>query len=306
MTTKQTYFEKETQCRMLFDSLGPCYHIWTNENFEVIFTSEEEFKAGMNIFALCCLLRPKVRILTFVLMSNHIHIVLAGNLEDILELIELFKHHLSRYMKAHNRFINWDHFMPNNRVLSSLEDIRNVIIYNNRNGFVVSRDCTPFSYQWGANRYYYSPDSKQLSILGGKKMCVKAMREVMCSRVVDALSEVVWSEGVICPIKYCDISNGERLFQDASHYFDKLSKNMESNKAIAKEIGESIFYSDGELFSLLCRTCKERFGNSIPGSIQPEAKIEMAKMLRYEYNASSKQIQRMLKLQPQILASLGL
>ncbi len=43
------------------------------------------------------------------------------------------------------------------RVLETAVDVRNVLSYNNRNGFLVSPDETPFSYRWGAGRWTDTP-----------------------------------------------------------------------------------------------------------------------------------------------------
>ena len=48
-------------------SLPDCI-LWTPENQQVIFTCEDDFKTGMNIFALCAVLYPSIAILTFELI----------------------------------------------------------------------------------------------------------------------------------------------------------------------------------------------------------------------------------------------
>ena len=83
-----------------------------------------------------------------------------------------------------------------------------------------------------------------------------------------------------------------------------LGKNIECNKEIAKEIGESISYTEEELYSAIGIRCKQEFGTANPSQIPAQAKIEMAKVMRYEYNASIKQIHRMLRLENDVLNSI--
>lgn len=102
--------------------------------------------------------------------------------------------------------------------------------------------------------------------------------------------------------------NGEGLFRDAVHYFYLLGKNIESNKEIAKEIakeiGESVAYTEDELYAAVCKKCRNEYGTANPTQIPADAKIAMAKVMRYEYNATQKQIQRMLRLDQGILQSI--
>ena len=50
--------------------------------------------------------------------------------------------------------------------------------------------------------------------------------------------------------------------------------------------------------------CKEKYNNRNPSLLGSEAKMDVAKMMRYEYNAGTKQIQRMLKMDAAVLAAL--
>ena len=113
-------------------------------------------------------------------------------------------------------------------------------------------------------------------------------------------------DGYASPLSFCNIHTGESLFRDAAHYFNKLSKSIESNAQIAKEIGESVWYTDDELYSIVRKLCKENYGAVSPASITPNDRVSLAKTLHYEFNAGAKQLQRMLKLDSSILNALGI
>lgn len=81
---------------------------------------------------------------------------------------------------------------------------------------------------------------------------------------------------------------------------------MESNALIAKEIGESVWYTDDELYAILRKKSRQQYGAESPSVLRPTDKIELAKMLHYEYNATLKQLSRMLKLDFSVLRSLGI
>ncbi len=301
-----SYYEKEALCEAKFRELGECYHLWTPENHEIIFTDTADFKTGMNLFGISARLNADVTILTFELMSNHIHITASGREHQITQLFDTFKGLLLKWMKNESRTMSLDKFRAKARRLMTLEDLRNVIAYDNRNGFVVSPEHTPFTYPWGANRYYFSPDSCLLAEQGSKPFSLRERRLVSHSRIADDAEGLLMFDGYASPLSFCDIHTGEALFRDASHYFNKLSKSVESNASIAKEIGESIWYTDDELYSIVRKIGKERYGAVSPAAIAPNDRIDLAKTLHYEFNASAKQLQRMLKLDSSILKALGI
>lgn len=293
-------------CQQAFENLGECYHLWTPERFEIIFSSEDDFRCGMNIIGICARLFPNIRILTFEIMSNHFHFTMAGGLTCILDFFETLKKFLSRHFRKGGRTVDWSGFKASTRALTSLEDLRNVIVYNNRNGYIVSRDHTPFSYPWGANRYYFHPDARMLSELKSRPMTLRERQSATNSRMADDITELMMFEGCCSPLSFCSIQHGESLFRDASHYFYLISKNIEANKQIAKEVGESVFYTDNELFAAIAHISRERYGAPSLTEASSSAKLELARIMRYEYNATSKQIMRFLKLSQKILESIGI
>lgn len=301
----KSFREKESICVLEFNRLGDCYHLWTPENFDIIFNCDDDFKDGMGIIAVAAALFPDIRIITFELMSNHLHIAAAGREERLRALAEWLKKILMRFACCKGRTPDWKRFDVKMRKMTSIEDFRNVIVYDNKNGYVVSPAHTPFSYPWGANRYYFNPDAWELAQLKAKPMTVNEIRRLTHSRVADKVKGLLCLDGYALPVSFCDIKAGERLFRDASHYFSKLSRSIETSREIAREIGESIFYNDSELYASICALCRKQYGEAVPSRITAQQKIEMARTMRFEYNASAKQIQRVLKLDTSTLGMLG-
>ena len=77
-----------------------------------------------------------------------------------------------------------------------------------------------------------------------------------------------------------------------------------TGKEIASLIGESIFYNDIELYSLCSRLAKEQYNTPNPSLVPKDGKIALANTLHYDYNASNKQIVRLLKLEINTVNSL--
>ena len=295
---------QEYRCSIAFESAGPFRHLWTPEDHPILFTSEAEFRTAMNIVGVCARLFPQVRIYTFEWMSNHLHMMLSGAEPDIRALFDLIKECLKRQLKSWGRLDTLTTFVCKLRDIETLDDARNVIVYDNRNGFLVTPPTSPFTYPWGANRYYFNTDAQERYRQCRKKMTVNEIRESIKGRFADKITPLYSLDGYACPMEFCDITGGERLFRDARHYFFAVSRNVESQKKIAAEIGERIFYTDDELFAAISAISKARYDTAAPTLLPAQAKIEVARLMHYEYNAGNKQIQRMLRLDAGTVESL--
>lgn len=298
------FYDQEKLCAIVFAESGTCWHLCTPEDYKIIFTCDEEFKVGMDIIGICARLFPQVRMFTFELMSNHLHMFLAGREEDIRSLFALIKKLFGRQLAVWGRPDSLSGFDCKLRVVETLDDGRNVLAYDNRNGFLVNPATSPFSYPWGANRYYYNVDAKERYRLIRRKMPVWRIRQSVRGGFADKIEPLHMLDGYACPMDFCDIEGGERLFRNARHYFFSVSRNIESQKKIAAEVGERIFYTDDELFAAVSTYCKNRYDCGAPTQLPAQAKQEVAQMMHFDYNAGNIQIQRILRLDAQIVNAL--
>ena len=303
-SSRQSFSEKETRCEVLFHNLLPCWHLYTSEDFEIIFSSNEDFKAGMILMALCALSFPGVKILAFQLMSNHLHIVLSGNEDDCHAFFRMLRHRLQVYLKGLERTVDLSGWEERLGAVKDLDYLRTVIAYTNRNGFLVHPDETPFSYRWGTNSLFFNPDVSALHALGDEKLTVRKLRSIIHSSAYDHKAGMKMIDGYVSPSVYCDISTAMSLFRSGHHYFYLISKDIEGQQRIAAELGESVSYTDNELFAAVVSICRKVYGTGKPSVIPSEAKLAVARKMRYEYNASDKQISRILRLDRSILTAL--
>lgn len=298
------YYEKENVINAKFLNIGNIYHLCTGENFDIIFATEDDFKAGISLMGLSAKWYNDIKIFTFELMSNHIHIMAAGKEETLQDFFNAYKKMLEKHFKDSDRDIRWKDFCCKLFRVESLQNSRNVIAYINRNGFVVHTDRTPFSYEWGANRFFFNPEAKERHRSNWTPMTQTARQTVSRSRKFDHVKGLFVIDGYVSPLCFCDIVGGEAFFHDARQYFSKISKNVESMKDIAASIGESIYYTDDDLFNITVKLSQEQFGEARPSFLTKEAKLKLARTLHYDFNASNKQIQRILRLDDYIVNGL--
>lgn len=293
---KKDYFRLEEECEFRFRRMGPCYHLCTGEDSPLLFHNEEPFRVAMDMVAFTLALFPDITILTFQLMSNHLHFALCGSEERIRlwfgKLVSSLASHpaLAESKKAISAL------EPRIFPVDSLENMRNVIAYINRNGFIVDYNHTPFSYPWGANKFFFNTEAKQRYESLKEKATMRWKRQAFHSNLADNLTGIFLIDGYVSPICFCDVNAAEGLFRNAQHYFSKIAKSIESSASIARMIGESFYYLDDELYSIVVGMCTREYNCKTPSMIPVQAKLALARKMRFDYNASVKQISRILKL----------
>lgn len=295
------FYRMEAECELKFRELGPCYHLCTSENTPILFHNEGEFKTAMNIIALASGLFPDIAILTFEVMSNHLHFALCGNVNRIHEWFKKMVILLRRHPELKDSKEAVGSLQEKIIVVGNLDNLRNVIAYINRNGYVADSGHTPFSYPWGANRLFFNDEAKSRHELLKIMATARWKRSAFHSNLGDNLTKLYHLDGYVSPMCFCNIRLAEGLFINAHQFFSKISKSVESSAIIAKEIGESVYYTDNELFSIISQKCNIQYGCKSPSMIPAEAKVSIAKMMHYEYNSSAKQISRILRMEIDIV-----
>lgn len=306
----------ESVCEAAFARGGPYWHLYTDgEMMDIIFTQPQDFMFGMTLLGLCCAAFPRCRVLTFTLMSNHIHVVLAGSEKDIRGFFAYFKERLRRYLSGEKRFCRMERFEAELFEIPDLRALRNEIIYVNRNGYVVSPDCTPFSYWWSAGVFFFNPMGKMLPVCPFSSLTKRDQRSLCRSRdltLPDAY--LVWrgfrpgreapAGMLLYPPSFCVIDEAEGFFRNAQQYFRRLSRDHEAHSEVANRLSEKIFLTDDELYGAICAISTKDYGISTPNLLPAKDKENLARRMHFDYNASNKQIQRMLKLSPSKVAEL--
>lgn len=296
-----TFLEKERLCEREFETNGPFWHLYTDgTQMENIFTNDEEMDIGMALLAVSCVLSPSLRLVTFQLMRNHVHLILAGEREACLALFVGYKQRLVKVYGKRETAVDWSKFQAEILPINDLRSLRNEIVYTNRNAFVANPSYTPFNYPWGGGCAYFSPILDRLPVKSVKELGLTKGRRLTHCRELDGLENLRFVGETVFVPSFCSISLGERIFQDARSYFNSLTRNAEAFSQIAARIKDKVFMTDDEIYAVAVRYAEEKC-NSRLSLLSPESKIQLAKELHFKYNASNQQLRRILKMDINIL-----
>lgn len=292
-----SFAELERQCEEVFLLRGPFYHLCTpGEDTLILFETDEDFRFAMNLVALVTHLSPDVNIITFEVMDSHLHVIAEGPPPGANDWFGQLRKRLFRYYQSTGRVRDLSNFQPNIIPINDLSFLRNSIAYVNRNGYLVQPKFTPFSYPWGANRFYFNPDARFRQDGRYRDLSYDEKRRLFRSNTIEYPEMHSLVDGYISPADYCNLDLGESLFRNARHYFSLISRSVEGFQDIAKLLGDRFFCTDDELFIIIRQISKDKYGSSRPDILPPDKKRELAKMMYYDYKAGVQQIRRMLRV----------
>ena len=299
-----TFVEKEQFCENLFEANGPFWHVYSDGTLQTdIFCSKEEFREGMIALAVCAVLFGKAQLVTFELMNNHVHFIMMGAREDCLEFFGYYKQRLLRTLKRMGRVVDLSGFSASILQIESLKDLRNEIVYANRNAYVANQNYTPFSYPWGGGWAYFSPVIDLLPVVSTQQIGYTKTRELTHYRDVSALDSLKFVGNVPFIPSFCRVDIGQGVFQNARSYFHLLSRNAEAYSQIAIRLKDTVFLTDDEMFVVAARCAEECYSNKLR-MLTPDQRIGLARKLHYDYNASNSQLRRVLRLEMAVLNEL--
>lgn len=300
-----TFNEQERICERVFEMSGPFWHLYTDgRKMEDFLCDEDDFKRALTALAVSAKLFDKIRIITFELMGNHIHLILSGEMEDCIEFFRIFKLRLRKILRSKGRLVDWGPFNCDVLPIESLAALRNEIVYVNRNGFVANPRYTPFSYPWGGGCAYFLPSFHMLPSLSIKDIGFNRSRELTHFRDVKMIEALEFVGDISYIPSFCRIDIGESMFRDARSYFHSLTRNVEAFCQIAERLKDMVFLTDDEMYAAAVKYAELTFSNRQLNALSPEQKIRMAKELHFKYNASNQQIRRLLKIDIDILTEL--
>ena len=300
-----SFTEKEKICERIFISNGPYWHIYTDgTKMQNVFISKEDFIMGMWCLAAAQHLCKSVRIITFELMGNHIHLILAGAKEDCIKVFNLFAARLKKAFPKRQRAINWSQFKMEILPIENLQALRNEIIYANRNAFVANPDYTPDSYPWGGGCAYFCPWIQHLKTRSFGELPILTQRGILHTRDIAPFADLKAIDSMPFIPSFCDIQLGESIFRDARSYFNSLTRNAEAFSQIATRLKDSIFLTDEELYSVICSHINKEYSIKTPSQLSAQQKIDTARHMHFNYNASNQQLRRMLRMDIAILEEL--
>lgn len=268
------------------------------------FRDNNDFKMGMNLVAiLACVL--SVDVLSFVLMSNHVHFVLCCTHQQADHFINEYKRRYSQYIqkkygiKELLRKVQVD-IQPISGMNESLEWC---IAYVQMNPVAAGICLNATGYPWGTGNAFFKAIGPKGQRLG--TFSERACRKILHSKEKLKPNLLVGEDGYILPESYVKTDLVETVFRTPKR-MDFFLRNSSKAKRRLEVSGDQAIpaFRDQIVLSAIPDLCQSLFQQPSMEGMTEDERSELLKQLRFRFSANVNQLCRVTGLSYEIVTSL--
>lgn len=254
------------------------------------FQDEDDFKAAMNMVAVAAYV-CRIKVLNFILMSNHVHFVVQAGAEGARQFIDYFKLLYSKYMR--NKYGLAKYLRGNTSDIRETsacnESLERAIAYVHMN-CVAANICThPSQYPWGCGSVFFYPRRSAMGVPLSSLSQRECIRQIH-SNVQLPPDYMLTHEGFINPGSYVPVSFVENLFRSPKRFQFFLNNSFKAKNRMAMDAMPS--FRDHVILSGLSDLCHSLFRKTAVEELSDPEKSEMLKQLRFRFSADLAQLSR--------------
>ena len=259
------------------------------------FRDEEDFKVAMNYIAIEAARHPEVVVLTFILMSNHVHFVLKGRREDAAAFVESFK---QRYSLYYQKKYGVKEFLRRNgldikEIPYDNEAPEKVISYVQMNSVAANICAFCNQYPWGTGNLFFNATTPKGIKLGN--MSDRARQKALHSNFTKLPEHwILGDDGYILPCCYVDVKAVEQLFRTPKRMQYFLHSSSKARKRLENTCLPA--FRDQVILVAIPDLCQSLFQKDSFSALTEEEQSEFLRQLRYRFSADINQLARVCGL----------
>lgn len=257
------------------------------------FQDNADFKIGMNYVAILAT-SLNIQILSFILMSNHVHFVLAGSRPDVVRFITEFKR---RYSSYYRHKYGKQEFLRRNDVNIKeifLEDeaLERAIAYVQMNS-VAANICAHASlYPWGTGSAFFNSNPRSGKTASG--FSGNALMRLFHSKESVPGHFLILDSGYVDPMSYVPVRFVEQLFRTPTRMNYFLNNSSKARVRLEKIPTPS--FRDQNILASIPDLSYSLFRAKDYHELQETQLSELVKQMRFRFSADIGQLARVLEL----------
>ena len=250
------------------------------------FRDEDDFKAGMNLVAVLAATVDLI-IISFILMSNHVHFMLGCDRELAEEFIRRFKQKYSQYYS--NKYGSCALLRDNDVDFRLLqiedESFERGLAYIQMNSVAANICLHPSLYPWGTGNCFFNKSplaEKRIGELSGRSRV-----SLLHSKLPVPANYRLDERGFVDPRSYVPVKFVESVF--------RTPKRMDwfmRNSSKAKRIIEAPSFNDQLISSAVRDLSTSLFRKSNTAELDDMQSAELFRQIRYRFSSDPAQIAR--------------
>lgn len=268
------------------------YWLVTTDHLEVRiwFKDDEDFKAAMNFVAVLSTMAG-LRIVAFVLMSNHVHFIL----ECEYSVAEVF---ISRLKKMYSQYYSKKYgacgFLRRNsvdyqEVAIGDESFERAVAYVQMNSVAANICLHPSGYPWGTGPTFFALAPEKGAEVGS--LSARARWRLLHSKLPIPDNYLVAAEGYILPSSYVPVTFVESVFRTP-----KRMNFFLQNSSKARKVKEAPAFSDQLIAGALRDLTVSLFHKNGINELSDAQLAELIRQIRFRFSSYPAQIGRVCGL----------
>lgn len=255
----------------------------------MLFEDEDDFRAGMNIVPICAYL-TKLKVLSFILMSSHVHFVLQCTGTEAKLFIDKYK---MLYSKHYCRKHGAREFLR--RLGTDIQEVKiedeslfRAIAYVVMNSVAANLVPNPTLYPWGTGAIVFSSMPSKGIMLG--ELSQRKQYMILKSRVDLPVDFILGDSGYILPSSYVPVKYVESLFRTPKRYSFFLNNSSKSKQRLNN--GEAPTFHDTVVRAAMKNLIQSLFRKASIADMDERQKVELIRQIQRRFGSDENQLVR--------------
>jgi REP element-mobilizing transposase RayT len=259
------------------------------------FRDDEDFTMGMNLVAILAI-AIHVNVLSFILMSNHVHFVLCCPYGKAMQFMNEYKRRYSQYLsgkyggKEQLRKVHVDI----RAISGNDESLEWAIAYVHMNPVAAGICLSATGYPWGTGNTFFKAKREKGRLLG--TLSERARRRLLHSKVELPLDFLVVEDGYILPESYVNRDFVESVFRTPARMNYFLNNSSKAKRRLESGEKGSPAFRDQIILSAIPDLCGSLFHKASVNELTKDEQTELLKQLRFRFSANVNQLARVTGL----------
>ena len=259
------------------------------------FRDDEDFMMGMNLVAVL-VVALKVDVISFILMSNHVHFVVCCSEENAHLFIEEYKRRYSQYV---NKKYGTIELLRRVRVKvdpidGNGESFEWIVAYVHMNPVAAGICLSSTDYRWGTGGTFFKTTPSKGRLLG--TFSERARIALLHSKQEMPPHFLVGEEGYILPGSYVQVEMVETIFRTPKRMNYFLQNSSKAKRRITSGETELPSFRDQLVQASILDLCQSLFKKSSLAALTDDEQAELLKQLRYRFSSNANQLMRVTGL----------
>lgn len=284
------------------------YHMFANgDDAKNFITSEDEFKAAMNRFAICGF-QCGVQTVSASVEDSHPHALLWGGYPQCMKYAHMYEDLSLRCIRKRRGSEDGVKLHCELYEIDDEQYLKNVAVYTIIQATKDGKSIMPYDYKYGTGALYFRSKGAIMPWHIDENGIVRRPRpisdltyrekRIICGSLTEVPDTWQVCNGFITPESYIDIRRFESIYKTHNCYRTFLGNNKYKDEEILQKMVDTrgVFLEDLEARRICGDLCEQLFHRSTTRMLSTDERILLAKTLRRTYHLSYRQLATLIKI----------